>query len=169
MNKRKIDQGNRIKEIREKLGLDQAAFGKIIGNKSRSAVCKYELGDADPPIDNLQAIAEIGGVTTDWLITGKEPRTAFVCEQLNEDYHAGQTDEEIIRKHTEEIVGCLERDGIERFVAEKMFNTTLREILSGKGDEGVITLGAFVNDAKKREKERAARQGRAAEEEEKPS
>jgi transcriptional regulator with XRE-family HTH domain len=63
--------GARIKAIRDREDLTQEAFGRLIGVQG-AAISKYEKGDIDPGTDGLANIAEIGKVTVDWLITGKE-------------------------------------------------------------------------------------------------
>jgi transcriptional regulator with XRE-family HTH domain len=69
-NRREI--GKRIREVRTRLGKSQADFGEVIGGLKKSAVSTYEAGDSMPTVEALSRIAEIGGVTLDWLITGKE-------------------------------------------------------------------------------------------------
>ena len=67
--------GLRIREIRKGLGKNQEEFGRVLGGTSKSAVSSYEAGDSAPSPETLATIAEIGGVTLDWLITGKGEAT----------------------------------------------------------------------------------------------
>jgi transcriptional regulator with XRE-family HTH domain len=69
-NRREI--GKRIREVRTRLGKSQADFGEVIGGLKKSAVSTYEAGDSMPTVEALSRIAEIGGVSLDWLISGKE-------------------------------------------------------------------------------------------------
>ena len=63
--------GKRIQFIREDLKLSLAGFGKILG-LGKSAIHQYEQGVSAPKLDTLVKIADIGGTTLDWLITGEE-------------------------------------------------------------------------------------------------
>lgn len=49
---------------------------------SRQAVSKWENGEATPDIDKLVQLAEIFGVSLDYLVLGKEPEKEIVVEQL---------------------------------------------------------------------------------------
>lgn len=64
--------GERIRGIREMLGLTQASMGALLF-VSPQAISTYEKGRSDPGAIALAKIAELGNVTIDWLITGKEP------------------------------------------------------------------------------------------------
>gem|GEM_PF-1582866 len=69
------DIGLRISEILEKLGMSRDDLGRHLDVRV-GAVGKYIRGDSDPGAIRLAKIAEIGNVTLDWLITGKEPPAA---------------------------------------------------------------------------------------------
>lgn len=68
--------GKRIKKIRESLGLDQPAFGKLIGKKthkkavSGSAVSRWENDDTIPSSQRLKTIADLGNVSVEYLLYG---------------------------------------------------------------------------------------------------
>lgn len=72
MKNLKEDVGRRIKEIREGLGLTLEGFGKKLC-LGKTAIHQYEHGISTPSLETLAKIAELGNVTIDWLITGKEP------------------------------------------------------------------------------------------------
>lgn len=61
--------GARIKHIREILGLTQRDFSRMVG-RSNASISGYELGDSFPTIDVLVKIANLGGVSIEWLIQG---------------------------------------------------------------------------------------------------
>jgi transcriptional regulator with XRE-family HTH domain len=63
-----IDISARIREVRGKL--KKAEFADILGIP-RPNFYKYEDG-RQPPADVLQKIADYGGVSVKWLLTGKE-------------------------------------------------------------------------------------------------
>src|SRR5262249_44147962 len=64
--------GKRIREVRQRLNLTQAEFGKRLGLKKLSVV-RYEAG-AVSRLDVLRKIADVGGVTLAWVLEGEEPR-----------------------------------------------------------------------------------------------
>ena len=55
------------------LGYNQEQYSQKI-NISRSALSKIEIGDRSPSIDLLIEIAELSGVTLDYLILGRTPQ-----------------------------------------------------------------------------------------------
>jgi len=62
--------GGRIRQVRNDRGLSQDVLGEKLGVQS-ATVSKYENGHVDPGTIGLSIIAELGNVTLDWLITGK--------------------------------------------------------------------------------------------------
>jgi transcriptional regulator with XRE-family HTH domain len=65
-----VDISDRIKKIRGKK--KKAEFAKILGIPQPN-LSKYESG-RQPPADVLQKIADYGGVTVKWLLTGEEEK-----------------------------------------------------------------------------------------------
>jgi transcriptional regulator with XRE-family HTH domain len=59
----------RIIAVRQGLGLAQRAFATRVG-VSRNAVLRYEGGHGRPRADTLERIAQLGGVSVDWLLRG---------------------------------------------------------------------------------------------------
>lgn len=64
------DIGERIETILRKTGMTRSDLGARLGVKE-GAVGKYIRGASDPGAAALAKIAEIGGVSIDYLITGK--------------------------------------------------------------------------------------------------
>ncbi len=64
----------KIQYYRKKNKLSQEELAARVG-VSRQAVSKWELGDATPEVDKLVALAKAFGVTTDELLSSKEPET----------------------------------------------------------------------------------------------
>ena len=60
--------GERIRAVRGKQ--TQTEFAEVLGVKKQNYISRYERGRIPSP-DLLVRIAEIGRVTTDWLLTGK--------------------------------------------------------------------------------------------------
>jgi transcriptional regulator with XRE-family HTH domain len=59
----------RIATVRQRLGLSQRRFAVRIG-VSRNIVLRYEGGHGRPRTDTLERIAQLGGVSVDWLLGG---------------------------------------------------------------------------------------------------
>jgi transcriptional regulator with XRE-family HTH domain len=62
--------GERLKQARESIDLDQDTFGKSIGVGGRPTISRWERGLAFPPADILAAIHEKYGINIHWLLTG---------------------------------------------------------------------------------------------------
>lgn len=69
--------GFRIRELRYRvLKTNQADLGEALGGLKKSMISAYETGDSSPSPETLAQIAELAGVTLDWLIAGKGPMRA---------------------------------------------------------------------------------------------
>lgn len=153
--------GKRIRQIRGELILED--FEKIMG-VSKNTLSLYERGEGNPKSTFLLKLAEYGSVSVDWILTGREPKTPLIREQSETYLPNGKTEEEIMNDHLDRIIEALEKDGVERVIAEKMLEATIREMrITGKGPDGYISLGDFLKDAKRRLDKEAAHQGQAAE------
>ena len=62
--------GARIASLRRKAGLSQGELAQLL-RCSASAVGMYEQGRREPASDTLVRLAEVFGVSTDYLLTGK--------------------------------------------------------------------------------------------------
>ena len=71
MSKKEIDIqiGNRIKNIRTSLELDQKQFAKKI-NATVSALSNWENGRNKPNMEKLSSIAKLGNITVNELLYG---------------------------------------------------------------------------------------------------
>jgi transcriptional regulator with XRE-family HTH domain len=69
--------GFRIRRLRERAGWSRDVLAERLGVHAGS-VARWESGGALPHAYHLERIAELGGVTTEWLRTGKggEPEEA---------------------------------------------------------------------------------------------
>lgn len=67
------DIGANIRKIREKMGLSQRAFGKLIG-KSDSVIGGYENGKVDIPASVIRKIAEATRTDYNYIFTGEEKK-----------------------------------------------------------------------------------------------
>ena len=59
--------GNRVKSLRQSLGLNQIEFGKTL-NVTKQSVSNWENGNIQPSIDMLIKIAELFSVSIDYLL-----------------------------------------------------------------------------------------------------
>lgn len=62
-----MNLSEKIYYCRKKAGKSQEALAEELG-VSRQAVSKWETGEAEPEIKKLRLLAEVFGVTTDWLL-----------------------------------------------------------------------------------------------------
>lgn len=66
--------GDRIKELRKKFGYSQADLARLIGNISQQAIYRYEGTGGEPTMENLVKIAQVFGVSTDYLLGLEKPK-----------------------------------------------------------------------------------------------
>lgn len=59
---------DRLKEVRESMGLNRRKFAKFVGFSNYSSIYCYEAGDIYPDIFNLRKICEKCNVSADWLL-----------------------------------------------------------------------------------------------------
>lgn len=67
--KNDIEIGNRIRTIREGLGLNRAKFSELI-DISESFLTKVELGEKSISINTLMTISKCTGFSTDYILFG---------------------------------------------------------------------------------------------------
>ena len=93
--------GNRIKEIRKKLGLNQTEFGEKLG-LSTTTIAGYEK-TGNVPEYALKLMHYEFRISRDWLLTGEgkplEPLTDTNVDSLLEQYHCTGTAAEIIKTY----------------------------------------------------------------------
>lgn len=82
--------GERIKQARIQAGLTQEQLAELL-NLSRGTVARYELGEIEPKLQNLAAIARVLQVSSDYLmgleyqsIQTEEPLSGQAIVALNE-------------------------------------------------------------------------------------
>ena len=76
--------GYLLKELRERKGLSQEKLGKLTG-VTKVSVCGYELGKKTPSVPQLEKIANVLDVTTDYLL-GRDMGESYIGENERE-YH----------------------------------------------------------------------------------
>ena len=73
---------NRIREVRKAKKLSQTELAEIL-HVHQTAVSQWENGKTEPDMDNLCRIADIFGVTVDYLL-GVDTQSKTIDEQLSE-------------------------------------------------------------------------------------
>ena len=148
---------------RKKSGKSQEALAEQLG-VSRQAVSKWETGEAEPELKKLRLLAEVFGVSTDWLLSDDEPQ-----EEAESDFRTGQSAKSY-PDWIDSIPGTLGRllrrygwllgvyiavygaaftliGGLARFLSRKMF-TLLNDIDSsmfGDFSDGTVIYDEFGN------------------------
>ena len=61
----------KIHNCRKEKGLSQDALAEKMG-VSRQAVSKWETGESSPELGKMKALADVLGVTVDWLLSDEE-------------------------------------------------------------------------------------------------
>lgn len=62
-----VDFGERIRQLRKAKGLTQAQLAELVGG-TKVMVSSYELGTRFPPYTTLVKLAQIFGVSTDYML-----------------------------------------------------------------------------------------------------
>lgn len=70
-----MELGKRIQELRKKAGLSQTDLAQKIGI-SYTQMSRYEVKNVQPPADILKKIADVFGVSVDYLISGDSEEKA---------------------------------------------------------------------------------------------
>lgn len=68
--------GQRLKMLRERAGWTQVELGQKVGVTS-NAVSNWERGATEPDIKTILALADLFSVTTDYLLSRTDDRTAY--------------------------------------------------------------------------------------------
>lgn len=75
-----MDIGSRIKELRKKQGLNQSELGKVL-DLTPSAMSLIEAGKNNPTPEAIVKLCDFFGISTDYLLTGKEGTTEISAEE----------------------------------------------------------------------------------------
>jgi transcriptional regulator with XRE-family HTH domain len=75
--------GRRIATKRELTGLSQQQLADMLG-VSKGAVGQYEVGLTTPRPKRFERIAEVLGVTVEWLLTGNDAEEKVRAQTTNE-------------------------------------------------------------------------------------
>lgn len=78
-----MNLGNRIQELRKKASLSQSELAAKIGI-SYPQMSRYEIKDVQPPADVLKRMADVFGVSIDYIVNGTIEEKASNTLQNNE-------------------------------------------------------------------------------------
>ncbi len=81
----KTQFGTRIKQLREKRGLNQEELGEIVGVSDKT-VSSWEINRTEPKMGIVQQLADFFNVTTDYLIKGNTADDEDLYQQLDMSY-----------------------------------------------------------------------------------
>lgn len=142
--------GARIALLRRRSKLSQKALAQTIG-VSASAVGMYEQERRVPPVELLVELAELFGVSTDFLLTGRSrPADAPVLQELLENFRGSLAREDAalilstILLTDGESSAMIEKDG-----GEPMDEQFMREALrlaQEAAQEGEVPVGCVIVD-----------------------
>ena len=76
--------GERIAQLRRNRGMSQAKLARLLG-LSTSAVAMYEQGRRSPSVPIIIDLANILGVTVNYLMTGKEADGPSISQIVNSE------------------------------------------------------------------------------------
>ena len=79
-----MNLSQKIYDCRKKAGLSQEALAEKLG-VSRQAISKWETGEATPEVGKLLLLANVFGVTTDWLLSDDEAQNTFEHHEYHEE------------------------------------------------------------------------------------
>jgi transcriptional regulator with XRE-family HTH domain len=133
--------GERLKAVRVRAGLAQAAFGEALGY-SRRAVINWEQNTAEPSIGVLSKLCELFDVDPKWVVMGEDltPRARYgatdwvrfdiarevaaACTQVGVDFEP--------QVHTELVRDLFDDDPAEDAANRLQLHRTLRAIAKGR-------------------------------------
>ncbi len=75
-----FDGGERLAELRQAKGWTQKKLAKLLNITDR-AVAYYEAGQRTPPVDMLMRLADLFGVTVDYLL-GRDAGECIALEEI---------------------------------------------------------------------------------------
>lgn len=119
----------RVKELRQALGLSGEKFGQSIG-LNRAAVSKIETGTVGVSESNIKLICLIYNVNEDWLRNGagnmfNETKAGFLAD-IQKQFSLSDLQVNIIRAYLE--LNEKDRESIDKFITSCHKNTNDSEI-----------------------------------------
>ena len=145
-----ITFGERLKKVREGLGLDQKAFGMAIGVAGRDTISRWERGLGFPSADILIFMRHNYRINIDWLISGEGEPSVGERAQGEESTERGKflTIDPVVQLLNEEE----ERAGITLTPEQR---TAILKILRELVDRDVRSIRELLRSIQGGEKKRA--------------
>lgn len=110
--------GNRINMIRKMLGENQSQFGEhFTPSVDKGSVSRWESGKTLPSADKLKVIADLGGVTTSYLINGSQLSIADLKELVKKVEKEDRLTNDEINKANEALLDT-------KFFSKTLFDST---------------------------------------------
>lgn len=139
--------GKRLEQIRNALNLTQDEMG-IKLEKGKSAISKYENGDAAPTFATLYKYVELGGMSFDWIFTGESKNQAPMTHVGEDLVHYNNT----VRLPVRAMAGagnpcCIDQmEPIGHITIDKSYNGPNIQVIKIRGAsmEPTIMDGGYV-------------------------
>ncbi|PWF99681.1 helix-turn-helix domain-containing protein [Levilactobacillus bambusae] len=77
--------GERVKQAREQHGWTLQQMSEFLG-QSPEIIADWESGKVEPTASQLQKLSRLLGVSSDWLLSGKETSAAHLYRQAHPDH-----------------------------------------------------------------------------------
>lgn len=142
--------GDRIKTIRLKLGKDQRQFGELFSpTVSGSAVSRWETGNTKPSSKRLNRIAELGGVSVDFLCNGSKASPEQTKKVVIKKIHGNDLNKDEAMSFNEAVIE--KNPVIEETIKSEIYGIVgviqdgLNEILKNPDINVLASIGDFVN------------------------
>lgn len=108
----------RLRELREKKRLSQADLASLVG-VSKNHIGRYERGDSQPTFDKIKKLAEVLGVSGDYLL---DSTSADIARESLET-------RELLELFTEvEKLDAKDREMVKRFLTALLSQKKLKEL-----------------------------------------
>lgn len=117
--------GEKIKKARKECGLSQEQLAEKL-SLSRSAIAKWEAGNGLPDVDNLKALAQLLGVSVDYLLDDTGEKDELV---LRETYQLSDYDGNTKKKKKDRVIRQKFPDATIHPVLGKVKPTTAEKVL----------------------------------------
>ncbi len=123
--------GDRIKKIREELGLSMDSFAKLIEVKTKGNINNWEKNRYYPNIEQLIKISEISGRSIDWILTGAEDKpdikNSIIYHHINEKLAVLERLEKYGITTTEQLDKLFNPENIAEDIKELLINRYKRK------------------------------------------
>lgn len=125
MERNKKEVGNRIKMIRQSLGMTMAEFGALVDKKapaSDSIVSRWEKGTSIPSSKRLKTIAELGNTTVAYLLrpTDGEISMDIAVDVAKDIFYKKLSNKEKFRDETRQALEYFNNDSLDLILEQEI-------------------------------------------------